>query len=573
MKHGYGRNIYLWVALLVCLQVTPSYGFIFRFLFGRRFNNARNFRPANNNFVQPSFDNNNFNGGVNKGFVGNNQLNNNQIGQSGLEEIAGFSNLLKNGNALIERNTRGEVRRLFIDGAGNLLGATEAETVRQAREFFTLNRDKFNANQRNVVDRFLLRNGGASDGRFTIDLKNIGMFQEIPENQRIDAALATLNFFLNTIQTNVRLRIPRSAVKPDGTVDLDLSRFLRGEALSILKQSDTTSACTGKTRLDRMINAAMVPATYYRLINAPQTLAELAEATGIQDDKTRTSRNKIIVGIGPNGKPESGPTKNVRVIEFQASRRVPGSTCYRSLDVNETNASGSQAESRDVRLKGINFTHEAEEWLCLGRNGMMQGFLVDATKKTLIGEAPASIATGGINGPKIQAVHSCLDCHAGGFLAGDKQYSETALSPDIANVDTVFREPFGNRLRHQDFFTTNAQYRARAVRDSNIFLEAQKATGSFFSLDGKEPLALIPRIIKKFNEPLTPADAARSLGISEGEAKGLLGNKNMDRTSFESQFCNLRRGSTLPIDESVDRDLLRREIRDGRGFGSFPAHR
>jgi len=557
MKHSYSGKIKILLTLLVLTQATPSYGFIFRLLFGRRLFPGRNV-SFQRNFNGPSrFNNRNF----------NDQFFNNQINGNGVEEVAGFSNLLKNGNNLIERNSRGEVRRLAIDGAGNLIGASEAETVRQAREFFLLNRDKLNAGQRQAVDRFLVRNGGASDGRLTIDLKNIILPEGVPPERALEAALASLNFLLNTIQTNVKLKITPQNIKPDGSVDLNLTPFFRGEALALLKAADPTIACTGTVRLDRLISFAMDPNIYYKFINAPQTRAELAAAVGVQEDKTRTSGNKILVGTNAEGEFESGVTRNLRVIEVQASQRVPGSSCYRSLDVIDRNAPGSQSSSRDVRQKGINFTHDAEEWLCLGRNGMMQGFLFNANGGIIIGRAPAEIATGALGtvGPAISAVAACLDCHSNGFIAGGpikdgggKNYTEQFQN--IPNTDTVFRNSFGSRLTHRDFFTNNPTYRQRAARDSEIFLEAQRSTGSFFTVNGRDAFPLLPKMVRKFDDPLKPADVARTLGVSEAAAASVIG-KAIDRNLFESKYCNLRVGSTLDVDESQSRDLLRRELR------------
>jgi len=564
MKLSQSGKLKILVVSLVFFQATPSHAFIFRLLFGRPLF-GRRVVPSNNRFASGRAVNN-------QNFFNNNF--NNRIDGRNLEEIAGFSNLLKNGNNLVERNARGEVRPLFIDGAGNLRGATEVDTLRQAREFFLVNRDKFNANQRNTVDRFLARNGGISNGRFTFDLKNIILPEGVPPERALEAALASLNYLLNTIQTNVRLKIPPSSIKPDGTVDMDLSPFLRGEALGLLQLADPTSACTGKLRLDRVIAFAMDPNNYYRFINAPKTRAEVAAAIGVEEDKTRTSGNKLLVGTNRQGEFESGVTRNLRVIEVQAAQRVPGSSCYRSLDVIDRNAPGGQSASRDVRQKGINFTHDAEEWLCLGRNGMMQGFLFNA-KGDLLGRAPAEIATGALGtvGPAISAVTACLDCHANGFIAGGpikdgggKSYTERLN--DIPDTDTVFRNSFGQRLRHRDFFTNNATYVQRAQRDSQIFLEAQRATGSFFSTDGRNAFPLLPKMVRKFDDPMKAADIARSLGVSEGTAKAIIppGEEAIDRNQFESRFCNLRVGSTLDIDESKDRDLFRRELRQNQPF-------
>ena len=95
------------------VQATPSYGFLFGF-FGRRASRGR-FISQNNS--RPSNQGQSRGGRIISGQ--NSSINsNNSINGSGLEEIVGFSNLLKNGNALVERNARGETRSLFIDGAG-----------------------------------------------------------------------------------------------------------------------------------------------------------------------------------------------------------------------------------------------------------------------------------------------------------------------------------------------------------------------------------------------------------------------------------------------------------------------
>lgn len=561
MKLAQSGKLKILVLALVLFQATPSHAFIFRFLFGRPLFGRRTL-PARRPAVLPPSSNVGFNG------------NNVRINPNNLQEIAGFSNLLKNGNSLVERNARGEIRPLFIDGAGNLRGATEVDTLRQAREFFLTNGNQFNANQRNAVNRFLARNGGISNGRFTFDLKNIILPDGVPPERALEAGLASLNYLLNTIQTNVRLKIPPSSIKADGTVDVDLNQFLRGEALALLQLADPTSACTGKFRLDRVIAFAMDPNNYYKFINAPKTRAEVAAAIGVNEDKTQTSGNKLLVGTNRQGEFESGVTRNLRVIEVQSSQRVPGSSCYRSLDVIDRNAPGGQSASRDVRQTGINFTHDAEEWLCLGRNGMMQGFLFNA-KGDLLGRAPAEIATGALGtvGPAISSVVACLDCHSNGFIAGGpikdgggKTYTDRFN--DIPDTSTVFRNSFGQRLTHKDFFTNNATYLQRAQRDSQIFLEAQRSTGSFFSVDGRNAFPLLPKYVRKFDDPMKASDIARTLGVSENEAKSIIppGEEAMDRNGFEAKFCNLRTGSALDIDESRDRELFRRELRRNQPF-------
>ena len=167
-----------------------------------------------------------------------------------------------------------------------------------------------------------------------------------------------------------------------------------------------------------------------------------------------------------------------------------------------------------------------------------------------------------------------MDCHANGFLAGGRQFTNPdKLYSDFVDraqgrrplkFDEPFRDAFGRTIRHGDFFQTNQEYRQQAEFDSNIFRQAQRVTGSFFADKKGGPLPLIPKLIRKYSDPLTPADAARTLGISEAAAKSLVGEA-MPRTSFDARFCNLRVGRTSALDEVQGRALLNR---DRTSFGS-----
>jgi len=142
---------------------------------------------------------------------------------------------------------------------------------------------------------------------------------------------------------------------------------------------------------------------------------------------------------------------------------------------------------------------------------------------------------------------------------------------EIPLTDTVFRDTFGRRLTHRDFFTQNATYVQRAARDSAIFLEAQRATGSLFSVDRRTPFPLLPKMVRKFDKPLKAADIAKTLGVSEAAAQKIIppGETAIDRNKFESNFCNLRQGTVGAIDEDRRRELFETEVRnDPTGGGT-----
>jgi hypothetical protein len=566
---SYCASLFLGVLLTVELIPETSHAEVIRRqqFFGRSpsFINTgfgRNVNVGNNRF---------FTGGFNRFAFGNNRAVFNPNGQ--FEEVAGFSNLLKVGNALIERNKFGQIRRLSIDGNGVLRGASEADTVRQLREFYLNNFNKFRGANLNTVQRFLARNGGLSDGRFVIDLTHLSVPPDVLEGQKCEYALKTLNFLLNSLQFRTTLAIPTEKACPRGIVELDLGRFFNQKTLALFKQADTTSACTGRTRLDRLVAFMMEPNNYYNAINAPETRGELSQILGVQEDKTQSVGNKVIIENH-----ESGVASGFqRILEVQPTRNI-GTSCYRSLDNIDFNAPGATSASRSVELKGINFTHDAEEWLCLGANGFMQGYLFNG-KGDLLRRAPAEIASNQKElkrfGPSIAAVASCLDCHATGFIGGTTQklrgkgfkYTDTFSkfsNSEVGNSPTVFRNNFGQTLRQKDFFVDGATYQRRAEFDSNSFLQAQqRANAQFFKKDGTI-YPLIPNMIGEFNQAVTPKRAADSLGISEQQAAALFGaEKSMDRTVFEEKYCNLLQGRNSVLSEGQNRTLLGQETADG----------
>lgn len=74
-------------------------------------------------------------------------------------------------------------------------------------------------------------------------------------------------------------------------------------------------------------------------------------------------------------------------------------------------------------------------------------------------------------------------------------------------------------------------------------------------------MALLPKMIRKFDDPLKPKDVASALGVSEAEAKQVIptGENAIDRTTFEAKFCSLRVGSTLGGNETQSREQLKTE--------------
>ena len=425
-----------------------------------------------------------------------------------------------------------------------------------------LNPQLFQGRVRNNADRFLLKSQSQLDGLLRVDLSALslpaagsGADSDLPKGaNRAEAGLAALNFLLNTIQNRCLIRIVENQVdKETGTVDLDLTAFRdeRGQAcfnsqtLGLVGIADDKSRCNnGVTRINELIVSMMQPDAY----NAAQGLtgmnrSQVAGAFGVSEDKLDTFGNKLLVGTKPDsGEKESGVVGGTqRIIERQLSSILPGRMCYRSLDFSDAHEGGSGATSRSVEEGGIFFTHEAEEWLCIGKNGFLVTFLFDQ-KGNLLKEAPGSIASSRrLLKPSVRNVASCLDCHAKGFLAGTSDYSEQKDKIKLANEPTRVLGPNGQPLTHGDFFTTNAQYDAVAKQDSNLFVAAQKAAGAFLPRDNGDPVPLIPAAMDAHADKVTASVVARELKISESAAKEVLGSRSsISRTEFENNFCELK---------------------------------
>ena len=495
------------------------------------------------------------------------------------QEVPGFSKLRRRGNQTIGQLSSGAQVSLFVDRNGNLVDRfgnrvsdRDPDITRQFQAFAIQNRNQFQGGQRNAVDRFLAASGGFSDGRMTIDLAAISLdklgqnefdtsISDLPPGtNRVQAGLAALNFFLNTIQTRCLVRIFPQQVSGDGTVTLDFSTFrdangnfcFNGTTLSLMKNSDEKDRCNnGKIRIGELINTMMQPKNY-ELAQGTKDLnrAQVSQLLGVSDNKLGTFGNKLLVGSSQDtGKKTSGVVGGTqRVLERQDTFNLPGRMCYRSLDFLDAHEGGAGAKARSVEDSGILFSHEAEEWLCIGANGFLVTFLFNQNG-TALPEAPGTIASSKrLLAPAVRNVVSCLDCHNKGFIGGNpRDYKEEQKGRiRIGNQATVFTGPNGQNLTHGDFFTTNSQYNAVAQRDSNLFVEAQKRSGSYLPLPNGDPKPLIPSVMHANQlQAVTAQVMARELRVSESIAKTLLGSrKGMSRTEFENHFCEFKAKSS-----------------------------
>lgn len=494
---------------------------------------------------------------------------------TGAKDIGGFSRLKKLGNQTLAQLPNGAQISLFVDGNGNLVdqrgrrvSALDPEIVSEFKTFALLNREKVPGNQRNAFDRFLFASGAVSDGRMTIDLASFSLRSRgskdgkeasdlLPGTNRIKAGLAALNFFLNTIQNRCLIRVFENQVDyASGTISMDFSSFrdqdgnqcLNGLTLSLMEQSDDKAKCNGgKLRINEMINSMMQPNVYA----AAQGFAglnkdQVANVFGVQTDKLATFGNKLLVGTrAEDGSKESGVVGGPqRVLERQNTFNVPGRFCYRSLDFKDIHEGGPGNDARSVEDSGILFSHEAEEWLCIGANGFLVTFLFNADGTQLEG-APGNIASAGRGRnlePEVRNGASCLDCHRTGFLAGKPgRYEEQKQKIRTLNQKLDIIGPDGRRLTHGDYFTTNQPYYAQAQQDSKLFISAQVQSGSYLPDVNGDPIPLIPESMAARNSPVTETVMARELGISPSLAKSILGGRpSIPRFDFDSRFCEYK---------------------------------
>lgn len=488
--------------------------------------------------------------------------------------LTGFNKLAQVGNNLVERRVNRfgnfEFRRLAIDRFGRLRGNRDRNTVEQLKEFYLANFDKFRGNAKNVVSRFLVRNGGRNvvnslNGNLTVDLgtgvlpgedQNLGHMK----GKERQLALAGLNFALNALsQTSRLLRVRPQNVRADGTVRLNLNGAFRSSALA-LWTNNNPYACGNPNvppRLDFLIAKGMDAATYREMLSQEDKLQDQADKIGVADDKRLTRGNKVVIS-GPRGEREGFVAQdNRRTLEIQSQRNRPGGSFYISWDAKANNSPGIQSDSRDPLVSGINFDHDASEAIWHKSNGFLE-FGLYAADGTAATEAPATIALKkGTNYPHLgQGVESpvgCFNCHANGFIGGGPIHKTD-------NFGKIQRR-LGNR--HAQFFTTLPRYRARADRDSRIFTNAIKRSGSFVPAgEGSDQAApLMPAFVSAYKAPVSAKQAAKELGIGTSEASVALverflgkdrvikqaadegrANKGvLARKDFEQQFCALKR--------------------------------
>ena len=481
------------------------------------------------------------------------------IRQDDIKEIPGFSNLVQVGNAILEKNRFGQFRKLFISRrSGRLIGATENETIRQLKEFYLTNFDKFRDKNGALVRQFLVNNGSrdALNGNLRVDLSG-GV---LPEFERMkgrdtEVKVAALNFLLNTISQSSRLlRVQPANVRADGTVALNLQSVMRTSALSLLVNDNPYDCGRGNTppRLDWLIQRAMDPDIYYQLLDIPRDLGELTDRLGVQDRKQNTLNNKITL-TGPPDKDEIGQNESKvsrdtkRTLEFQSMRNIPGGTFYISWDAKANTGSRIQRESRNPFIKGINFTHDASESIFHKPNGFL-AFSLNAADGTRANEAPASIALAQAKPSNLDTTVdnpvACMSCHANGFIGGGNARGGDAESPYTDNFNRFVSLSRRTGVNHAKFFTTNARYRARADRDSRIFVNAIKRSGSFIpsDTDASKAADLIPQFVSSYRKSLTLDEAAKELKVPKAALASVLGRNDgfISRTDFEASFCGLQ---------------------------------
>ncbi len=520
-----------------------------------------------------------------------------------LKEVNGtFSKLRTFNNNLVEFSSDAfgnpRVSQLFIDGAGRLVGATTQDTVKQVKEFYLANFDQFRGNASNLVQRFLIANGGANTIRgFTVDLGS----SIIPQVDAVDEAtgkkvlrtvkyaqgkeeqvkLAALNFLINTISQSKDLFTVNPSFIRGGQVGVNLLRFMRPEAIALLT-SNNPYACgnpTAPVRLDFMVARAMDPDVYYQLTGSPKKFADLAKQFGISEQRRDYPGTHIVVA-GPPGQDESLVGRHPqRIVGFRNELNVPGGDAFLSYD-NRYNLPPGQQESADAFRNGIDTSFEAGESIYTKPNGFMSFYLNnnpagDRQRSAPVEFAQSSIHAGLVrresNASDVSAPINCLVCHANGILGGgisprtEKQYTD-----NLNNVP----------VNQRQFFTSNAVYRARGNRFNQIWRNALVASGSFVedpesqvkaSFPGQKiPAPLLPDFLGEYGALLTIDRAAKELGAPVAQVASLLKTNSegkVSRKQFEAQFCNLK--AALGGGSSVASGSFQTPIQQGFGGGNF----
>jgi len=461
----------------------------------------------------------------------------------------GFTNLLRNGNNFFERNDLGVIRRLVIDGGGNLLGATQSNTIRQLREFLLQNANDPNLLNNRANQRFLFRNGGFNLGRFAVDLGN-SVTPKIKgmEGKDMQVKLAALNFMLNMGSSSpVLMRVLPQNVRA-GLVGLNLGGFWNiGGLNSLLNGNPYACGRNVPARADWLMTRFLDENVYSAVKNQAATCQEMANRYGVQFDQRRILGNKVVVGSGIPGKRDSivsrgNPVDGERVIGVQRTlRNAIGGYWFQSDDPRENPAPGGQADGQNFFRHPLNYTAFAHEVIVNQPNGFQEYILCNQEGKR-VGAAPAEVAinSNGQGGtiPSVRSPEGCVNCHTTwGIRMG------TVAAENRAYTDTLGRIPGFARA----FYTSIGRYRLAANRATNIYYSSLARSGAYIpdqenAQTRGRPIALVGKMAEEYRKPLDQAQAERELGAAPGSLARFFGSGQikMDRSAFESAYCGLR---------------------------------
>lgn len=487
-----------------------------------------------------------------------------------------FSRIKQLGNDLVELNTdafgNAVVSQLFINGVGQLVGATNLDTIKQAKDFYLTNFNKFNGAAAQAVNRFLVANGGAQNLRgFTIDLANSVVPQEEKEidgkkrlvtkayaqGKEQDVKLAALNFLINMISQSADIFTVNPGLVRGGQVGVNLLRFMKPEAIALLT-GDNPYACSGTGadpfRVDLLISRAMDPDVYNRLTGAPDKFDELTRQFGISENRRDYPGRHIIAGGAPGVEESIVGRHPQRILGFREQLNVGGEDAYVSYDNRYNLPNGAQSDSANAFDNGIDTSFEAGEMIFRKPNGFPFFYLATNPGGNRARSAPnefarATISTGLSrregHSSDVSSPINCLECHANGILGGGislatgKEYSDNLR--------------LGKIRKTQQFFTTNQGYQSHAVRTNTIWRNSLVAAGAFIpdpespiknAFPGQTvPAALLPDMVGEYNAPLTVEKAAEELKVPAASLAGLLRTTpdgKVSRKEFEKQFCLIK---------------------------------
>ncbi len=502
------------------------------------------------------------------------------------EQVPGFPNLLKKGNALFERTLTPDgnvrIRDLQIIN-GRVFGATDPiKTGKQLEEFYLRNLDKFGLDldlvcfgqsvgfRRNhtrnhtgnaqLVSDFLRQSGACNPivDTVTVELDTHGL-EKLPGYAGMTAAeigRRILNMLLNSVTNSAQiLKINAGDVRADGTVQLpNLRRFLRSDALALAFRDNPFTKCGQPIPLQWLAERLMNPEIYYRLLGIPEKKTELGERLGVFTDKTQTKANKILVYTPPEtkakGKKESVPgLADERILERQpqqgdVSGKVNnvnlgrlGGAFYASWDFIDDPAAGSDQNARSVFKSGILATEDASEMLWSLPNGFMGAALFNG-QGIRQNAAPKNVAVGGALDGTISPLGACLDCHRDGFNGGGvirnnanspERYTDVfAANSPHPKVDSFSRQFFMNG--------GNPEYEALKIRDNSDLVARHELAEARIVNDGKTQAGITDAMVA-YRKVLSAEDQERELKVAPGSRAGV---GAMTRRAFDDAYCGLK---------------------------------